>query len=60
MKWGQIDLSPEKITTKSSALLELKDKRGIIIANAFQKDVDQIKYLLIKVVNFTIIFSKDF
>ena len=42
----------------------LKDKRGIIIVNAFQKmsqkGVNQIKYGLIRVVNFTIIFLRGF
>ena len=42
----------------------LKDKRGIIIVNAFQKmsqkGVNQIKYGLIRVVNFTIIFLGRF
>ena len=42
----------------------LKDKRGISIVNAFQKmsqkGVNQIKYGLIRVVNFTIIFLRGF
>ena len=42
----------------------LKDKRGISIVNAFQemsqKGVNQIKYGLIRVVNFTIIFLGRF
>ena len=46
--------------SKYAWVIPLKDKRGISIVNAFQKivskDVNQIKYELIRVVNFTIIF----
>ena len=43
----------------------LKDKRGITVVNAFQKIIskghpNQIKYGLIKVVSFVIIFLRDF
>ena len=44
--------------------ISLKDKRRINIANAFQKlyqkDANQIKYGLTKVVNFTISFLRRF
>ena len=50
--------------SKYAWVISLKNKRGITIVNAFQKksqkDAKQIKYGLIKVVNFTIIFLKDF
>ena len=49
-------------------IVPLKDKRGISIVNAFhfisfnasQKDVNQIKYGLIRMVNFTMIFLGGF
>ena len=52
------------IFSKYAWFVPLKDKRGISIVNAFQKKsrkgVNQIKYGLIKVVNFTIIFLRGF
>ena len=44
---------------KYAWIVTLKDKRGITIFNPFQKEENQIKYGLIRVVNFTIIFLKD-
>ena len=50
--------------SKYSWVAPLKDKKGVSIVNAFQKILDssenQIKYGLIKVVNFTIICLKSF
>ena len=51
--------------SKYAWVVPLKDKRGISIVDAFQKfqtvqTENHIKYGLIKVVNFTIIFSKGF
>ena len=50
--------------SKYAWVVPLKDKRGISIVNAFQKIISEgrkpNKYGLIKVVNFTISFLKDF
>ena len=50
--------------SKYVRVVPLKDKRGISIVNAFQKIISnkeiQIKYGLIKVVNFTTNFLRDF
>ena len=50
--------------SKYSWVAPLKDKKGVSIVNAFQKILgsseNQIKYGLIKVVNFTIICLKSF
>ena len=52
------------IFIKYAWVIPLKEKKGISIVNAFQKIIqkeeNQIKYGLIKVVNFTIIFLKIF
>ena len=46
---------------KYAWVIPIKDKKGTSIVNAFQKDKEsQIKYGLIKVVNFTISFLKAF
>ena len=48
--------------SKYARVVPLKDKRGISMVNAFQKVVSKgrkpIKYGLIKVVSFTMIFQK--
>ena len=44
------------LLNKYAWIVTLKDKRGITIVNPFQKEENQIKYGLIRVVNFTIIF----
>ena len=50
------------LCSKYMWVVPLKDKRGISIVNAFEKtvskDANQIKYGLIKVVNFTISFLR--
>ena len=50
--------------SKYAWVVPLKDKRGISIVNAFEKiiskDSNQITSGLMKVMNFTRIFSKDF
>ena len=50
--------------SKCAWVVPLKDKREITIVNAFQKIIlkerNQIKYGLIKVVNFRIGFLRDF
>ena len=48
--------------SKYAWVVPLKDKIGISIVNAFQKikDVNQIKYGLVRVMNFTIIFLGGF
>ena len=52
------------LLSKCMCVVPLKRKRGITIVNAFQKiiskNVNQIKYGLIKTVNFTIIFLRGF
>ena len=46
---------------KYAWVIPLKDRKGTSIVNAFQRDKEsQIKYGLIKVVNFTISFLKTF
>ena len=50
--------------SKYAWVVSIKDKRGSIIVNTFEKTIskgkNQIKYVLIKVVNFTIILLKIF
>ena len=57
-------LCPSDLFNKYEWVVPLTDKRGITTVNAFQKiipkDANQLKYGLIKVVNFTIIFLRDF
>ena len=52
------------IFSKYAWVVSLKDKKGISIANAFQKilvnrEANPIKYGMIKEANFTIIFLKN-
>ena len=57
-------LCPSDLFNKYEWVVPLTDKRGITTVNEFQKiipkDANQLKYGLIKVVNFTIIFLRDF
>ena len=57
-------LCPSDLFNKYEWVVPLTDKRGITTVNAFQKiipkDANQLKCGLIKVVNFTIIFLRDF
>ena len=46
--------------SKYDWVVPLKDKRGITIAKLKLKDINQIKYGLINVVNFTITFLRGF
>ena len=58
-------LCPIDLFSKYAWVVPLKDKRGMSIVNSFQRIIPkgkkkQIKYGLIRVMNFTIMFLRDF
>ena len=53
-------LCTNDLFSKYEWVVSLKDKRGITIVKLKLKDTNQIKYVLINVVNFTITFLRGF